>query len=205
MSEEAGNTEPPTESGPEEEIPLPPLTALLKETYPAIVLEHHCQHGDETVVIKREGMLDLLGFLKSDSRCAFEMMMDLTAVDYQPRLPRFEVVIHLKSISLHHRVRIKVPLEEEAAEVDSIRDLWVAADWYERECHEMYGIAFAGHPDLRPLLLYEGFQGHPLRKDYEKGLAQPLVPMRPVQERYYYGESFQPVEHPRTPASDWEN
>ena len=83
--------------------------------------------------------------------------------------------------------------------------LWVAADWYERECHEMYGIGFAGHPNLIPLLLYDGFEGYPLRKDYEKGLSQPLLPMRPVRERYDYCETFRPVKHPATPASDREN
>lgn len=183
----------------------PPVTALLQGTFAGKVLGHHCQHGDETILIEREGMLDVFSFLKDDPRCAFEMMIDLTAVDYQPRAPRFEVVYHLKSLTLTHRLRVKVPLEEEAPEVDSILGLWVAADWYERECHEMYGIGFRGHPNLIPLLLYDGFEGHPLRKDYEKGLAQPLVPMRPVRERYNYGETFRPVENPATPASSQEN
>jgi NADH-quinone oxidoreductase subunit C len=95
-------------------------------------------------------------------------------------------------------------VEEAAAEVDSIRGLWIAADWYERECHEMYGIAFAGHPNLKPLLLYDGFEGHPLRKDYEKGHAQPLVPMRPVRERYDYGETFHPVKSTRAPQVSYD-
>lgn len=171
----------------------PPLTSLLREQFGERVLGHHAQHGDETVTLAREGMLDAFRFLKSDPRCAFELMIDLSAVDYLPRKPRFEVVVHLKSISLGHRLRVKIPVEEESAEVDSIRDLWIAADWYERECHEMYGIAFQGHPKLEPLLLYDGFQGYPLRKDYPKGRQQPLVPMRPVKERYDYGERFQPV------------
>ncbi|MEE8433661.1 MAG: NADH-quinone oxidoreductase subunit C [bacterium] len=194
-----------TDGKPSTTAELPPITALLHQSFADNMLEHHRQHGDETVVIKREGMLDVFSFLKDDPRCAFEMMIDLTAVDYQPRAPRFEVVYHLKSLTLNHRLRIKIPLEEAAPEVDSIRGLWVAADWYERECHEMYGIGFAGHPNLKPLLLYDGFEGHPLRKDYEKGLSQPLVPMRPVRERYNYGETFRPVEHPATPASDREN
>jgi len=213
MSEETGksqSTDKSTEKGPEDALnggpaSVPALTVLLLETFAGKVLEHHCQHGDETVVIQRWGMLDVFSFLKDDPRCAFEMRIDLTAVDYQPRTPRFEVVYHFKSLTLHHRLRVKVPLDEAALEVDTIRDLWVAADWYERECHEMYGIGFAGHPNLIPLLLYDGFEGYPLRKDYEKGLSQPLVPMRPVRERYDYGESFQPVKNPSTPASDREN
>ena len=95
-----------------------------------------------------------------------------------------------------HRLRIKVPLEEKAAEVDTISALWVAADWYERECFDMYGITFKGHPNLKRLLMYEGFEGYPLRKDYPKGLSQPLVEMRPVKERYNYGDTYQPVKQP---------
>jgi NADH-quinone oxidoreductase subunit C len=181
--------------------PEPPaLTRLLREQFGERVLDHHAQHGDETVSIRRQGMLDVFAFLKRDARCAFELMIDLTAVDHLPRTPRFEVVVHLKSITLNHRLRVKVPVEESAPEVDSIRDLWIAADWYERECHEMYGIVFKGHPNLKPLLLYDGFQGYPLRKDYPKGRQQPLVPLRPVKERYDYGERFRPVEHSHAPA-----
>jgi NADH-quinone oxidoreductase subunit C len=174
----------------------PPLTELLKKQFPDRVLDHHAQHGDETITVKREGMLDVFRFLRDDSRCRFDMMVDLTAVDYLPRKPRFEVVYHLKSTPLHHRLRVKIPLEEDQAEVDSIEPLWVAADWYERECWEMYGITFAGHPHLTYLLLYEGFQGHPLRKDYDKMIMQPLVPMREVRERHDYGEVFHYVERP---------
>lgn len=195
------DTAPPSSPAEAPAPPPPPaLTALLLEQFGERVLGHHAQHGDETVSIRREGMLDVFGFLKRDPRCAFELMIDLTAVDYLPRRPRFEVVYHLKSLSLNHRLRVKVPVEEEAAEVDSIRELWIAADWYERECHEMYGIGFKGHPNLSPLLLYEGFQGHPLRKDYVKGRQHPLVPLRPVKERYDYGERFEPVENVPAPA-----
>lgn len=176
----------------------PALTALLQSTFANSVVDHHCQHGDETVIIRREGMLEVFRFLKEDPRCAFDMMIDLTAADYLPRAPRFELVVHLKSITLHHRLRIKVPLEEGAEEVDTISGLWVAANWYERECYDMYGIHFAGHPDLRRLLLYEEFQGHPLRKDYDYHVQQPLVPLRAVRERHDYEMV---VEYP-TPAED---
>ncbi|MCZ6645857.1 MAG: NADH-quinone oxidoreductase subunit C [SAR324 cluster bacterium] len=175
---------------------MPPLTALIKKDFPKLYLDSHAQHGDETVSIKRAGMLELFLFLKDDPRCKFDMMIDLTAVDYLPRSPRFEMVYHFKSSPLHHRLRVKIPLEESACQVDSIEPLWVAADWYERECWEMYGIDFQGHPNLKFLLRYEGFQGHPLRKDYDKLLMQPLVPMRPVAERHDYGEVFQYVQEP---------
>jgi NADH-quinone oxidoreductase subunit C len=162
------------------------LTALLQSTFPRAVIAHHAHHGDETVSIRREGMLDLFRFLRDDPRCKFDLMVDLTAVDYLPKSPRFEVVTHLKSIELGHRLRVKVPIEQGQEEVDSIAALWVAADWYERECFDMYGIQFKGHPDLRRLLLYPEFKGHPLRKDYDYHLQQPLVPLRAVRERHDY-------------------
>ena len=173
---------------------LPALTQRLLDKFGDQVTGYHAQHGDETVTIQREGMLDVFKYLRNDKQCAMDMMVDLTAVDYHPASPRFEVVVHLKSIAKGHRLRVKIPLAEEAAEVDSITKLWVAADWYERECWEMYGINFAGHPNLEHLLLYDGFQGHPLRKDYEKELQQPRVPLRTVRERHDYGERFQYVE-----------
>jgi len=164
----------------------PPLTALLQASFPQSVTAHHRQHGDETVTIRREGMVELFRFLRDDPRCAFDLMIDLTAVDYLPRRPRFEVVVHLKSLALNHRLRVKIPLEEGQEEADSISGLWVAANWYERECFDMYGIRFAGHPDLRRLLLYPEFEGHPLRKDYDYRLQQPRVPLRTVRERHDY-------------------
>ena len=199
MSEE--NTQPENDAAEATPVtePLPPVTKLLMETFGDNVLGHSNRLGEETVSIARKDMLTLMRFLKEDPRCAFNMMVDLTAVDLQPATPRFEVVYHFKSIGRGQRLRVKVPVAEDTAEaagVDSIRGLWIAADWYEREAREMYGIHFAGHPDLRPLLLYDGFEGYPLRKDYDKGRAQPLVPLRPIRERYDYGEHFHPVQQP---------
>jgi NADH-quinone oxidoreductase subunit C len=162
------------------------LTALLQSAFPGSVTGHHAQHGDETVLIRREGMVELFRFLRDDSRCQFDLMIDLTAVDHLPKSPRFEVVVHLKSIALGHRLRVKVPIEEGQEEVDSISGLWEAANWYERECFDMYGIRFKGHPDLRRLLMYPEFVGHPLRKDYDYRLQQPRVPLRTVRERHDY-------------------
>lgn len=189
MTEENTPTEPSEEAPPS----VPALTALVQETFPGDVLEHHTQHGDETIIIRRDNLLDVFAFLKNDERCHFDMMIDLTAVDYLPRSPRFEVVVHLKSFELGHRLRVKIPLEEDDATLPSIHGLWAAVNWYERECYEMYGIDFSGHPNLKVLLLYEGFEGNPLRKDYQKEKMQPLVPMRTVRERYDYGEIYTDV------------
>jgi NADH-quinone oxidoreductase subunit C len=115
-------------------------------------------------------------FLRDDEATAFEMLMDLTAVDLLGRgEPRFEVVYHLYSVARRHRLRVKVRVSETEPVVDSLTPVWPAANWMEREVWDLYGIRFAGHPDLRRLLLYEEFEGHPLRKDYPKTGRQPLI------------------------------
>jgi len=103
--------------------------------------------------------------------------MDLTAVDYLRlnKKPRFEVVYHFFSLEKRHRVRIKVPAETKDPEVDSLVPLWAGADWYEREVWDMFGIKFRGHPNLKRILMYEEFEGHPLRKDYPINKRQPLI------------------------------
>ena len=106
----------------------------------------------------------------------FDMLLDVTAVDWLPREPRFDVVWHFWSTTLHVRVRVRTRVPESDPTVASLTPLYGSAAFMERECHEMYGIGFAGNADLRPLLLYEGFVGHPLRKDYPKDREQPLVP-----------------------------
>ena len=109
---------------------------------------------------------------------AFDLLLDVTAVDWPGAELRFEVVYHFYSTSTFRRVRVKTRVPESQPVVDSLVSLYGAALFVERECHEMYGIDFRGHPDLRPILLYEGFEGHPLRKDYPIGRDQPLVKFR---------------------------
>ncbi len=108
----------------------------------------------------------------------FDVFLDVTAVDWPDRTPRFEVVWHFYSTQHKVRVRLKARVAVEAPAVPSLTDLYGSAAFMERECHDMYGIAFEGNADLRPILLYEGFAGHPLRKDYPKEREQPLVPYR---------------------------
>jgi NADH-quinone oxidoreductase subunit C len=114
--------------------------------------------------------------LKGES--AFDLLLDVTAVDWPGQSPRFEVVYHFYSTSRFTRVRLKARVPESDPAVDSLATLYGSAIFMERECHDMYGIAFRGHPDPRPILLYEGFSGHPLRKDYPIGREQPLVRYR---------------------------
>jgi NADH-quinone oxidoreductase subunit C len=111
------------------------------------------------------------------------MLTDLTAVDFPDRDPRFEIVAHLYSLSLGHRLRLKARVgdrEGETVEIDTLTDLWGSANWLERECYDMFGVKFLDHPDLRRILLYPEFEGFPLRKDYPAEKIQPLIEYRDV-------------------------
>ena len=108
----------------------------------------------------------------------FDLFLDVTAVDWPAAALRFEVVHHFASTRQPLRARLKTRVAEADPSVDSLAKLYGSAAFMERECHDMYGIVFVGNHDLRPILLYEGFAGHPLRKDYPKTREQPLVPYR---------------------------
>ncbi len=156
------------------------VLARLKERFGPAVLETHDDRGDHTARVDRGALLDALRFCRDDPALRFDMLMDLTAVDYlkypgREDGPRFEVVYHLYSVPENHRVRIKVGVEEDEPVVPSAVGLWAIANWYEREVWDMFGIRFEGHPDLRRLLLYEEFVGYPLRKDYPMNRRQPLI------------------------------
>ncbi|MBC8258317.1 MAG: NADH-quinone oxidoreductase subunit C [SAR324 cluster bacterium] len=165
------------------------LTTLLQQEFPQAVTGFHVHRGDETVTIEKAVLEPVCRFLRDDSRCTFEIMMDLTAVDYleQSKETRFEVVYHFKSLTHGHRLRLKVRLAEDECEIASIHHLWKAVDWYERECFDMFGINFVGHPNLKRILMYDEFDGHPLRKDYPIDKQQPLMELKEIDERYVYG------------------
>jgi NADH-quinone oxidoreductase subunit C len=152
----------------------------LRERLGPAVVETHEHRGDATAVIERRALLDALQLCRDEPDLAFEVLMDLTAADYskfpgREDGPRFEVVYHLYSITHNHRVRLKVRVDEDDAVVPSATGLWPIANWLEREVWDMFGVRFADHPDLRRLLLYEEFVGHPLRKDYPINRRQPLI------------------------------
>ena len=152
-----------------------PLLRRILERLPDAVLGTHAYRGDATVLVDAERILDVLALLRDDPELDFEMLTDLTAVDYLGEEPRFEVVYHLYSVAKNHRLRLKARVFEASPEIASAVELYPSANWMEREVWDLYGIRFAGHPDLRRLLLYEEFEGHPLRKDYPKERRQPLV------------------------------
>lgn len=159
------------------------LVELIHKEFPKAVLETHAQHGDETVVVEASSWKAVHRFLFSDARAQMNMLVDLTAVDYPDRDPRFEVVSHLLSLDKGHRLRLKARVGDpdgDDAEIETLTDLWASANWMERECWDMLGVRFRGHPDLRRILLYPEFVGHPLRRDYPAEKIQPLVEYRDV-------------------------
>jgi NADH-quinone oxidoreductase subunit C len=157
----------------------------LKERFGTAVLETHASFGDETAVIEPSQWKSVCTFLREDPALDFDMPVDLCAVDYPTRIPRLEVVMHLYSVPLGHRIRLKARVgDEEAngAEIDSVTSIWPGMNWLERETWDMSGVRFRGHPDLRRILMYPEFEGHPLQKTYPADRTQPLVAYRTEDE-----------------------
>ena len=130
------------------------------------------------IVIKKEGIKNIASTLKNDPEFRFNMLMDLSAVDYlhwEEKADRFEVIYNFYSISKNQRLFIKALVKESEPEVDSVASVWPSANWYEREVWDMFGIRFKGHPNLKRILMYEEFKGHALRKDYPYNKRQPLI------------------------------
>jgi len=148
---------------------------VLRTTFTDVVEEVSSAHGEDTILIRPESLRRVMELLKSDPRLQFNVLVDVTAVDYLGRSPRFEVVYHLLSIPHSRRLRIKLCVDGNEPTVDSLAHLWSSADWLEREVWDMFGIRFAGHPNLKRILMYEEFEGHPLRKDYPMRKRQPLI------------------------------
>jgi NADH-quinone oxidoreductase subunit C len=136
-------------------------------------------HGVLVLHVEPPALLALVERLRSEFD--FDLFLDVTAVDWPGAPLRFEVVHHFYSTTHKVRVRVKQRVSEAEPVVASLVTLYGSAGYMERECHDMYGIRFRGNDDLRPILLYEGFTGHPLRKDYPKQLEQPLIPYLPPQ------------------------
>ncbi|MFN0041704.1 MAG: NADH-quinone oxidoreductase subunit C [Alphaproteobacteria bacterium] len=121
--------------------------------------------GELVLRAERADIVELLSFLRDDAKCLFKVLVDVTAVDYPNRPERFDVVYNLLSLRHNHRIRVKVSASE-STPVPSVAGVFSAANWFERETWDMYGVFFADHPDLRRLLTDYGFEGHPLRKDF---------------------------------------
>jgi len=154
------------------QIVLDRLTAEFKG---GEILQTGSQHGNEWARVRRDAWRAVAEFLRDDPATQMNMFIDLTVVDRFGREPRFDVVLHLYSVDKKHRVRLYGGVSEEDPTIETLVPVWAGANWFEREAFDLYGVRFKGHPDLRRILMYPEFVGHPLRKDYPKEKRQPLV------------------------------
>jgi NADH-quinone oxidoreductase subunit C len=156
--------------------PLAALAASVQEHLGEAVTATQTAHAELAIELRPDALLEAARTLRDHPALRFEQLMDLCGVDYLDygqesaagarTGPRFAVVYHLLSLSHNRRLRVRVFLEGDPPIVDSVAELWPAANWYEREAFDLYGIVFEGHPDLRRLLTDYGFVGHPFRKDF---------------------------------------
>lgn len=171
----------------------------LKERFGSAILETHSDFGDDTAVVDPASWKAVCQFLRQDPGMDFDMPVDLCGVDYPERarasgsvgsggstpMPRMDVVMHLYSVSKGHRIRLKTRVGDEdmdGAELESVTSIWPGMNWLERETFDMSGVRFLGHPDLRRILMYPEFEGHPLQRTYPAQKTQPLVPYRTEEE-----------------------
>jgi NADH-quinone oxidoreductase subunit C/D len=137
----------------------------LKKQFPDAIVDSLSFRGEETVVVKHDAILPVCQFLAADSSLSFDFLTDICGVDYPDREKRFEVVYHLYSMKRKTRLRLKTAVGE-GESLSTVESVWKAASWFEREAYDMLGLTFEGHHDLRRLLTWEGYEGHPLRKDF---------------------------------------
>ena len=137
----------------------------LKEKFPSSILEVATFRGELTVTVAKRDLYEICKFLYSDLDPQYQFLTDLCGVDFLPETPRFQVVYLLHSMKNSQRMRLKVRVAE-GESISSVESIWKAANWLEREVYDLFGIPFENHPDLRRILLWDGYEGHPLRKDY---------------------------------------
>ena len=152
-----------SEAGPDEV--LANLGAAIAAALPGAVTRTYVEYGELNVVAEASRIIETLTHLRDDPACRFICFIDITATDYPARVKRFDVVYHLLSPNHNRRVRVKAAVGEGQA-IASACTVFPAADWFERETYDMFGVLFSGHPDLRRILTDYGFEGHPLRKDF---------------------------------------
>ncbi|MBV8448131.1 MAG: NADH-quinone oxidoreductase subunit C [Hyphomicrobiales bacterium] len=144
---------------------LEELGEALKTAIPRAVASVIIAYGELTVTVRNEAIIDVLTHLRDAPNCLFKSLIDICGVDYPSREKRFDVVYHLLSPKYNRRIRVKLEVDERTPVLSAV-DVFPAADWFEREAYDLYGILFSGHPDLRRILTDYGFEGYPLRKDF---------------------------------------
>jgi NADH-quinone oxidoreductase subunit C len=143
-----------------------PAIAKLQAWNTAAVEAAKFDRDEMTIYLERSTIREAASLLRSDPDCPFNYLSDITAVDWYPSDPRFEVIYHLFSIAKKERVRLKVRLSGDSPSLESVTSVWPGANYFEREVFDLFGIRFNGHPYLRRLLMPEDWEGNPLRKDY---------------------------------------
>lgn len=141
------------------------IIEIIKGKFPGEVTGSGSFAEQSWAVLGKDSVADICRYMKDDADLKMDYLIDITAVDYMPREPRFEVVYQLHSIKHGHRLRLKVPLAD-GETIPSVTGVWRTANWHERETYDMFGIEFTGHPDLTRILMPDDWEGHPLRKDY---------------------------------------
>lgn len=144
---------------------LDELGSMIAQKRSDCVLAYEVSFDELNIEVSPSNIVPVIEFLKNDQRCKFSTLVDITAVDYPDREKRFEIVYHLLSMYQNQRLRLRMSVGVEDT-ITSIVDIHPAANWFEREIYDMFGVLFSGHPDLRRLLTDYGFKGHPLRKDF---------------------------------------
>jgi NADH-quinone oxidoreductase subunit C len=150
----------------------------LQEKFPASVSEVKTFRDEVNVTVQKKDILNICKFLYSDPDLQYQMLTDLCGVDFFPEQPRFEVVYLLYSMKNQKRLRLKIKVGDSES-VSSVESIWKAANWLEREVYDLFGIPFDNHPDLRRILMWDGYEGHPLRKDFPvegPDFDKPFVP-----------------------------
>ena len=150
----------------------------LKEKFPASILDVKIFRDEVNITVQKKDIFEICKLLHSDPDLQYHMLTDLCGVDLFPETPRFEVVYHLNSIKNNQRLRLKAKVGEKES-ISSVESIWKVANWYEREAYDLFGIPFENHPDLRRIMLWDGYDGHPLRKDFPvegPDFDKPFVP-----------------------------
>jgi len=150
----------------------------LKEKFPKVILEVASFRGETTVTVSKGEIFEVCKFLHSDPDLQYHLLTDLCGMDFYPETPRFGIVYHLCSLKSNQRLRLKARVGETES-IQSVESVWKVANWYEREAYDLFGIQFENHPDLRRILLWDGYEGYPLRKDYPAegpDFDKPFVP-----------------------------
>jgi NADH-quinone oxidoreductase subunit C len=150
----------------------------LKEKFPKSILGVASFRDEITVTVSKGEVLEICKFLHSDLDLQYHLLTDLCGLDFYPETPRFGIAYHLCSLKSNQRLRLKARVGETES-IQSVESIWKVANWYEREVYDLFGIFFENHPDLRRILLWDGYEGHPLRKDYPAegpDFDKPFVP-----------------------------